>query len=525
MNQKPDLTSGKFLIPPEEELNFLLSKAEELIRTIQEAKLPDKAGLEIPAQLPLDLRRESENPAIEIVSNVTSTGEKRGYRDPRGQELIALQTALSKANSEIIHLRLAHLNMIEDVVETGRVIEETSHTLVNQQRKRKKTGNKRKKSEKIFKRLLKASPEALVHMDLEGKLMGFSSLTPELFGENERNELRGKSIWDFVAPGESEKLEKIFTELLASGRIQTAEIRLQKKDGTRFEAEVSLTVVEKRGHQPKAILAIFRDISVRKKMDIQLIHNARLMSLGEMATGIAHEINQPLNTISLSLDNFLYEIKKIESVDKNYFQSKAAKIFDNIYRIRNIIEHIRDFSRYQDDHILVPFDIHKSITNATSMIAEEFRHKEIDLVTDFETAESHVPGNVFKFEQVILNLLVNSKDAIEEKRKQGIPDSRFYVRIHTFSDGDFIFIAVEDNGCGIEDGETEKVFIPFYSTKETGKGTGLGLSISYGIIKEMMGTCEIQSKPGVGTTVLIRLPLTTLSSGSDSVRKDETPDR
>ena len=399
-------------------------------------------------------------------------------------------------------------------METGRVIDEANQTLTDKERKRKKSGKKPKKSEKIFKRLLKASPEALIHMDLEGMLMGFSSLTLELFGINKKSELKGKSIRDFLAPGESGNLDKIFKELLSSKKIQTIEIRLQRNNGTCFEAEISLTVVEKRDHQPKTILAIFRDISVRKNMDIQFIHNARLMSLGEMATGIAHEINQPLNTISLSLDNFLYEINKIESIDKNYFQSKSAKIFDNIYRIRNIIEHIRDFSRYQDDHVLAPFDLHKSITNATSMISEEFRHKEIYLVTEFDTQESYVLGNIFKFEQVVLNLLVNSKDAIEEKRKQGVNEPRFYVRIHTFSEGDFVFVAVEDNGCGIEAGETEKVFIPFYSTKDTGKGAGLGLSITYGIVREMSGTCEIQSKPGIGTTVLIRIPRTPLSSGS-----------
>ena len=423
------------------------------------------------------------------------------------QRIAELTAALNRANEELVHSRIAYVNMMQDTVEANDTYKISNTKLVKQSKKRRKAEKLLKKSEKMFRTLMNASPEANIKMDLDSTITALSNIAPEIFGFEKKNELRGKLFWDFVLPEELHKIQKIFDEILSDGPIQDIETTLVKKDKSTFFAEISLTLIEKREGAPKAYMAIIRDVTQRKKMDVQLIHNARLVSLGEMATGIAHEINQPLNTISLTLDNFLYEVNRIESIDKSYFKSKSDKIFDNIYRIRDIIEHIRDFSRYQDDHLLVAFDLHKSITNAISMISEEFKYKEIDLITDFEKTDSHVLGNVYKFEQVILNLLTNAKDALDEKKKSASDDTRLYVKIHTFSEGDYIFVAVEDNGSGIKASEIDKVLLPFYTTKEEGKGTGLGLSISYGIIKEMKGTFEIQSKPGVGTTMLIRIPV------------------
>jgi PAS domain S-box-containing protein len=344
-------------------------------------------------------------------------------------------------------------------------------------------------------------------MDPDFTIDDVSRVAPALFGFEGKSELKGKSFMDLVLPDDRNRITDLFLEAREKGIVRDVEVSLVKQDQSAFAAEISMTSLEKRNGKTKAFMAIVRDVSLRKKMDIQLIHNARLVSLGEMATGIAHEINQPLNTISLTLDNILYEINLIKSVDKNYFQTKSDKIFNNIYRIRNIIEHIRDFSRYQDDQSQVLFNLHKSITNAISLISEEFISKEIDLITDLEKGQSHAMGNVFKFEQVILNLLTNAKDAIDEKKKTKATDKRSYIRIHTFPQGKYIFVAVEDNGIGIKPENLDKVLLPFFSTKEVGKGTGLGLSISYGILKEMNGTLEIKSKPGVGTTILIRLPL------------------
>lgn len=237
-----------------------------------------------------------------------------------------------------------------------------------------------------------------------------------------------------------------------------------------------------------------------------MIHNDRMSTLGEMATGIAHEINQPLNTLSILFDNMLLAASKEDSLPKSYLEKKTGKIYDNIFRIKNIIDHVRVFSRSQDDTILSLFDVKESISNAVSMISEQFRHKIIELEIVTADALPFAYGNTYQLEQVILNLLINSKDAIEEQEEWVGQPFEKKIEINAYQLVNQIIIEIKDNGKGIEPEEIEKIVLPFYTTKEAGKGTGLGLSISFGIIKEMKGEISFQSEPNKGTTVTIKLP-------------------
>ena len=134
-----------------------------------------------------------------------------------------------------------------------------------------------------------------------------------------------------------------------------------------------------------------------------------------MATGIAHEINQSLNIISLTLDNIVFEADHTKIINKDFLAKKTSRIFENIDRIKNIIDHVRAFSRSQNDFILSEFDINESIKNALGMISEQLRHNGIDLKLSLAKNLPQIVGNTFKFEQVILNLLSNAKDTLLEK--------------------------------------------------------------------------------------------------------------
>lgn len=238
-----------------------------------------------------------------------------------------------------------------------------------------------------------------------------------------------------------------------------------------------------------------------------MIHNDRMTTLGEMATGIAHEINQPLNTLSILFDNMLLAASKEDSLPKSYLEKKTEKIYDNIFRIKNIIDHVRVFSRSQDDSIFSSFDVCESIKNAASMISEQFRHRLIELETVVSDQLPPAYGNTYQFEQVILNLLINSKDAIEELEEKSVQSFRKTILIKAYATVSQIVVEIKDNGIGIKPEELEKIMLPFYTTKEAGKGTGLGLSITFGIIKEMNGEISFQSEMMKGTKVTIKLPV------------------
>jgi PAS domain S-box-containing protein len=234
-------------------------------------------------------------------------------------------------------------------------------------------------SEERYRTMIEASPDGIFITDLHGIVTEVSSVGLLLYGTDKSEDLAGYHLSSFVPNDEKTKLDEIFERSLRGDLAQNIEIRFFKKDLSLFATEISATLLLDQAGRPLSYMIIIRDISQRKKLEMQLIHSDRMAGLGEMASGIAHEINQPLNTISMAMDNILGEIATDDKFNQGYLQKKSDKIFENITRIRNIIDHIRVFSRGHDDYILTEFSINTSIRNATSMIAEQFKYHAIDL--------------------------------------------------------------------------------------------------------------------------------------------------
>ena len=361
-------------------------------------------------------------------------------------------------------------------------------------------------SESKYHLLMNAFPEGIVIFDQEGKITEISNLAQDQSGTQSKDELLGKHFLQFIPREERKKIADLIDKAVTDAVPQSVECRLLKPDNSPFISEISLSQIDRIMDDQKAFIAIVRDITARKKKEQQLIHMDRMAHLGEMATGMAHEINQPLNNISLTLDNIFHEIRLKDSLHDTYLQHKSNKVFDNIVKIKNLIEHIREFARDDHSYAQQTFDINETIHNALSVLMVQFDENRVDLVLDLEEKLDLYLGDAFKIEQVIMNLLLNANDALEEKERKSTGSFAKVIKIKSYQEKNTICVEITDNGIGIKAHELEKIMHPFYTTKETGKGVGLGLSISYGIISDMKGKIEVESKYLVGTTFRISIP-------------------
>jgi C4-dicarboxylate-specific signal transduction histidine kinase len=248
--------------------------------------------------------------------------------------------------------------------------------------------------------------------------------------------------------------------------------------------------------------------ALRKEKEQQqiIVHQSSLTSLGELAAGIAHEIKQPLQNISLVNEGLLLETTE-EHIDPGFVKSSVNDINEGIKRIKFIINEIGNFSRGQQQQIIEWFDVNTRIENAFSLARTRFSNRRIDVRFDLDKSIPEFQGNPYKFEQVVVNFFNNAKDAVEEKAATQTVDFEKKMIVRSYSSGNFINIEVEDNGVGIAGDIKTKMFLPFFTTKPLGKGTGLGMSISLGIAKEMGGTIEIESTLNQGTLMRLKLPL------------------
>ena len=245
-----------------------------------------------------------------------------------------------------------------------------------------------------------------------------------------------------------------------------------------------------------------REQELRDKQE-QLIQAGKLATLGELTTGVAHELNNPLNNIGLYVGNVIDQAR-LGTLENGRLVSDLEKAMEQVRKATEIISHLRTFGRVAPVS-LEPVDIDEVIERSLSLVQEQLKIRGIEV--DFELCpdELLVLANPIQLEQVFINLLTNARDALEDSRTKRI-------RIVTEREGDLIQIQVSDTGPGIPRHLEARVFDPFFTTKEVGSGTGLGLSITYSIVKEHGGEISVSSGSRGGATFVITLPVADLTT-------------
>lgn len=237
--------------------------------------------------------------------------------------------------------------------------------------------------------------------------------------------------------------------------------------------------------------------------DTELFQLARHASLAEITTGIAHELSQPLTGIKCIAQSIIDDIN-YEELDILQAVSDLSKISSLVDRSSLIIEHIRSFSR-KKGIVRKPIDINNCIISAVDLIKNQLKNSEIDILLQLEEKPSDFKGDSLALEQVMINLLINARDAIITKRESE-PQLQGLISVRTYRIDRILVVEISDNGCGIPPDVMPKIWSPFFTTKKGSKGTGIGLSLCQRIIKEHNGFVSVESGEE-GTKFIIRFEI------------------
>ncbi|MBI5021052.1 MAG: PAS domain S-box protein [Ignavibacteriales bacterium] len=313
-----------------------------------------------------------------------------------------------------------------------------------------------------------------------------------------KDELVGKNPNIFSSRKHPKSFWHKMWQTISSGKVWVGEVENLKRNGDPFYTQILVSPIIHPDGELVGYFGIHRDISDQKYLEQQLIHAQKMESIGMLAAGLAHEVGNPLASISS-----LVQIIQRTSEDE-FTQEKLELIKSQVNRISRIIRDLVDYSRRSTYEVQLT-DVNKTIRDAIEIVKVSKKAKEITINSKLEDNLPPLMLVPDQIEQVFINLLLNAVDALQgviptmENKKQ--------IYVHSTLSEDSLVVTVEDSGKGIKQDDLSKIFEPFFTTKKVGEGTGLGLWVSYGIIKSFRGEIRVKSHENVGTTFTIYLPI------------------
>jgi PAS domain S-box-containing protein len=352
---------------------------------------------------------------------------------------------------------------------------------------------------------LEAAANSIILTDRTGKVLfankAFCAMTgytlEEILGQTPRFLRSGRHDANFFA--------KLWNTIL-SGRVWQGELVNRRKNGTLYNEEMTVTPIRDSTGEITHFLAVKEDITQRKKFKEQLHHVQKMEAIGQLAGGVAHDFNNLLTVIHGNVELVLMDESQLNEENRLCLQQVA----EATERAGNLTRQLLAFGRKQDIQFQA-LNLNHVIANFTKMLKRVIG-EHITLQCCYAEDLLPVKADVGMIEQILINLLVNARDAMPEGGSiivttETIPVDAAYVETHLEArPGKFVCVAVSDTGTGINPEHMPRIFEPFFTTKEAGKGTGLGLATVYGIVKQHQGWVEVSSQPEIGTTFKIFLP-------------------
>lgn len=379
--------------------------------------------------------------------------------------------------------------------------------------------------------LLRQAPDAILQVGYNGSILRVNDQAVDLFGHS-REAFLELSVEDLI-PNQFKAAHpairnKAFDGMKSRPIGDGADLVACTKDGREIPVEISLSfigdgegrvataivrdvterikisealktahdvleqrVLERTAELEKRTVQLETEMAVRERAENQLVQSAKMATIGKMASGITHELNQPMNIMRMGVEAAQTRIQRGQSSIEQ-LSVTLKKVEDQILRMSDIITHMRSYSRL-DTEGQAPFDPVQAIEQGCKLFSAQLQGDDIQLSINLPSSATNILGHANRLEQVVLNLLSNARDAIQTQRKNepSPSDGRICVTLREDFDGENIIILVEDSGGGVPKNVLPHIFAPFVTTKESGRGTGLGLSISFGIVQGMKGTIDV----------------------------------
>ena len=412
-------------------------------------------------------------------------------------------TGVLPVQGQMMHVQVT----LFPIIENGRVeglyglIEDTTE-LYESEQKLHEVDEQLNETQKYLREVLENSRDIIFLTDPAGMILSFNSGAEGALGFS-RDEVVGTSAYQLCSnPGQ---FEKLFAEALRDGHASSYEAEFHSKDRREVICNVSLTLIDGPDGKPLEVVCLCRDLTTRLRLKNDLIRSERLAAVGQMASGVAHEINNPLaviDTIAGLVEETLEDEGEALRPETRLVLAKAMeRLHHQVRRVTTITHSLLGFVRTQHSG-MSNVDIEKLLEECLSVLGTEIRRSQTEIVRLYASDIPEFTSDSMLLQQVFVNLIKNAIDAIAE-----MPSRPGVMEIMTNLDQQRVLVTVQDNGIGIQPRDQEKIFNLFHTTKPAGQGTGLGLSIVHDILYRLGGSIRVASEPGQWTRFVVEIPL------------------
>lgn len=372
--------------------------------------------------------------------------------------------------------------------------------------------------EEFLERVIQSSASAILAADREGRILLMNRAAEELFGYSLGEAIQDLTIEQLYPAGKAREIMKKLRDERAGGKgkLPSSKVTIVNSKGEEIPVEMTASIIYANGKEI-ATTGIYNDL--REKLEIekrlkdaraQLAQSEKMASLGQLAAGVAHEINNPLGGI------LLYASLAIEELEEGHPALEDLQcVVEDANRCKAIVKNLLAYSRQTiPSRELV--QLNELVENSMALIRDQTVLRNIQVAKKMSDEMMLIHADKNQLTQVIINLVINAVAAMDG-------EGRLTFRTYRDKSTRKAYLEVSDTGCGISKEDLPKIFDPFFTTKEPGKGTGLGLSTAYGIVKENGGEIHVKQTSSQGTTFLVELPLYVPSGASETLLGDTEP--